>query len=403
MSTFKYRAQFADGRMQAGLIQAEDLASAEQALQERGMQPLLIEPYRGVEAVTGNVMTVLNRIHAKDLVVVSRALSVMVSASVPLTDALRDITRQTSNPKLRIILQDVANDVEGGGKLSDALERYPKVFSGFFVHMVRSGETSGQLAEILEYLADQQEKDYDLGSKIRSAMIYPAFILSAMLIVGFVMMTFVVPKLVLVLKEANVALPLSTRILISLSGFFENYWWVILCGLVALVIGVRVGVNTPYGRYVWDALKIRVPIFGKLFQRVYVVRFSRSLATLVKGGVDLIGALEVVAGVMENEVWKRLVLQTIQEVNDGNSLTTVFERQPFVPSMMTQMLAVGESTGRTQEILMRLSAFYSREIDNVIANLVALIEPIVLIMLGVGVGMMVSAILLPLYSLTSAA
>jgi type IV pilus assembly protein PilC len=401
MPTFKYRARLADGRIQAGMIEADTQEAAQAALDERNAETLLLEPYTGVDMATRGVTSLLNRVTPKDLVVVSRTLSVMVSASVPLTEAIDNISRQTQNPKLRAVLVDVAREVEGGARLSDALERHPKIFSGFFVNMVRSGESSGQLDQVLEYLADQQEKDYDLAAKIKGAMIYPAFIISAMFIVGFIMMTFVVPKLVSVLQEANVALPLSTRILIAVSGFFERDWWLILSFLALAALGFRAFIQTPSGRYSWDLLKLRLPVFGKLFQGVYVVRFSRSLATLVKGGVDVVTALEIVSGVMENEVWKRLVLETIREVNDGNSVTTALERSRYVPRMMVQMLAVGENTGRTADILVRLSSFYSREIDNLVANLVALIEPAVLILLGIGVGALVSAILLPLYQLST--
>jgi len=403
MPSYKYRARLSDGDIQAGVIEAGSPDLAQEALQEHGMVPILIEPYSGAKAASTDLLFFLNRITAKDLVVVTRTLSVMISASVPLTDSMRDIARQTVNPRLRAVLLDVAGEVEGGGRLSDALARYPKVFSSFFVNMIRSGESSGQLSEVLEYLADQQEKDYDLSSKIRGAMIYPAFIISSMVVVGFVMMTFVVPKLVAVLIEANVELPITTRLLIAVSGFFEHFWWLVIILVVVTIAGLRFAVTTPGGKYVWDTLKLRAPVFGGLFQRVYVVRFARSMATLVKGGVDTVSALTIVADVMDNEVWRQMVLRTIQEVNDGNSLTTVFGQYKFVPAMMTQMLAVGESTGRTQEILGRLSSFYSREIDNVVANLVSLIEPIVLIFLGVGVGVMVSAILLPLYQLSSGA
>lgn len=401
MPAFKYRVRLPDGRLQAGLIQAEDQTAAQAALEEREMEVLLLEQQSGRAVASTRMLGFMNRIKPKDLVVMSRTLSVMVSASVPLTEAVRNIAHQTTNPTLRAVMIDIASDVEGGGRLSDALEKHSKVFSGFFVNMIRSGETSGQLSEVLEYLADQQEKDYDLNSKIRGAMIYPAFIMGTMVVIGFVMMTFVVPKLVSVLQDAGVELPLSTRILIAVSGFFVSYWWLIILLVIGSVVGVRIALTTPEGRYIWDSIKIRIPIFGQLFQRVYVVRFARSLATLMKGGVDMVGALQIVAGVMENEVWRQLVLETIREVNDGNSLTTVFDRYPFVPKMMNQMLVVGETSGRTQEVLNRLSTFFSREVDNVVANLVALIEPLVLILLGLGVGTMVSAILLPLYSLSS--
>ncbi|MEK7116337.1 MAG: type II secretion system F family protein, partial [Patescibacteria group bacterium] len=398
MLTFKYRARLPDGRTQAGVIEAENIETAQAALDDRNLQTLLIEPYApSAVDTTAGILDLLNTISPKDIVIVTRTLSVMVSASVPITEAVRNIARQTHNQKLKRILLDVASEIEGGARLSDALERFPKVFSGFFVNMVRSGETSGQLSEVLEYLADQQEKDYDLTSKIRGAMIYPAFILSAMLVVGFIMMTFVVPKLVGILKEANVELPISTRVLIAISNVFEHYWWIIILLSLGTAFWIRFFISTPGGRFTWDTLKLRLPVFGRLFQGVYVVRFSRSLSTLVKGGVDMVTALEIVSGVMGNEVWKRLVQSTIREVNDGNSITTALERSRVVPTMMIQMLAVGESTGRTNDILLRLSSFFSREVDNVVANLVALIEPLILILLGVAVGGMVSAILLPLY------
>ena len=403
MPTFKYRARLSDGQIQAGMIEAESMEASQSALEERNMQTLLIEPFSESVVMRSGLLDVLNSIKTKDLVIVTRTLSVMVSASIPITDAVRNIARQTQHSRLKRILLDVANEIEGGARLSDALERHPKVFSGFFINMIRSGETTGQLAEVLEYLADQQEKDYDLAAKIKGALIYPAFIVSSMAVVGFIMMTFVVPKLVGILKEANVALPISTRILIAVSGFFESFWWLIILLVIGAAIGLKFFVGTPIGRYAWDTIKLRLPVFGKLFQGVYVVRFSRSLATLVKGGVDLVSSLEVVSGVMGNEVWRRLTLETVREVNDGNSITTALERSRYVPTMMTQMLAVGESTGRTTEILGRLSLFFTREVDNVVANLVALIEPVVLILLGIGVGGMVSAILLPLYQLSSGA
>ena len=403
MPQFKYRGRLPDGRMQAGLIEADTLQEAQEALDDRQMETLLLEPNKGIDAGSNWLLTLINPVSAKEIVIVSRTLSVMISASVPITDALTNIARQQKNPNLKNILNDIAREVEGGARLSDALERHAKVFSGFFINMVRSGETSGQLDQVLEYLADQQEKDYDLAAKIKGAMIYPGFILATMTVVGFVMMTFVVPKLVGILIQSNVELPIATRVLIAVSSVFQSYWWLIILVTVGVVLGVRAYIKIPTGRYLWDLLKLRLPVFGRLFQGVYVVRFSRSFSTLVKGGVDTVTALEIVAGVMDNEVWKRLVLETVREVNDGNSITTALERSKFVPSMMTQMLAVGESTGRTAEVLVVLSKFFSRDIDNLVANLVALIEPAVLIILGIGVGGLVSAILLPLYQLSSGA
>jgi len=403
MPSFKYRARSPDGRIQAGLIEAENQEQAQLAVEDRGMELLMLEEHRNIGIGPGGTINIpfLNRIKPKDIVVAIRSLSVMVSAAVALPEALRNIARQSRNPRMQQVLSSIASEVEGGARLSDAFENHSDVFSSFFINMVRSGETSGQLSDVLEYLAEQQEKDFDLMSKFKGAMIYPAFIIGAMVIVGAVMMIFVVPKLVGVLLEAQVELPFATRLLIGISDLFVYYWWLMLLIGGAAGVAFRYYVKTPLGRYRFDWLLMHIPIFGKMFQEIYVVRFTRSLATLIKGGVDLVEALQIVAHVVGNEVWKMVVFETIQEVNDGNSITTAFQRHKFVPTMMTQMMSVGEGTGRTQDILNRVAEFYAREIDNMIGNLTKLIEPLVLIVLGLGVGLMVSAIMIPLYSLSS--
>lgn len=400
MPAFKYRVRTQEGHVQAGLVDAPTTNDATEALSERGYEILLLEPYTPSRVKGG--LSFLRRIKAKDIVVMSRTLSVMVSAAIPLVDALKNIAAQTPQPTMREIMADVAAEVEGGARLSDAFERYAKVFGPFFINMIRSGETSGQLESVLEYLADQQEKDYDLTSRIRGAFIYPGFILTAMLAVGFLMMTFVVPNLVGILQEANVALPITTRLLIATSSFFQAFWIEMLVAIGLAIVGLRFVIRTPRGKYYWDLFQLRIPIFGKLTQSICVVRFSRSLATLIQGGVDQVTALEIVAGIVGNDVWKDLVYETIKEVNEGNSMTTAFVRSKYVPSMMNQMLSVGEETGKLQEVLHRVADFFKREVDNVVGNLVTLIEPVVIIMLGIAVGVMVSAILLPLYSLSTA-
>ncbi|MFA5129402.1 MAG: type II secretion system F family protein [Patescibacteria group bacterium] len=400
MPSFKYRVRTEDGHIQAGIVDAPTTNDATEALTERGYEVLLLEPY--TLGHTKSRFSFFNRIKSKDIVVMSRTLSVMMSASVPLVESLKNIAAQTVQPVMRQIMADVAAEVESGSRLSDAFERYSKVFGPFFINMIRSGETSGQLEVVLEYLADQQEKDYDLGNRIRGAFIYPGFILGAMLVVGFLMMTFVVPSLVAVLEEANAELPITTKLLIAVSGFFQSYWIGMIVAIIAFIIGMRFFIETPRGKYLWDRFKLNIPIFGKLLSNVYVVRFTRSLATLIQGGVDQVTALEIVSGIVGNTVWKEMIFETIKEVNEGNSITTAFARSRHVPPMMNQMLAVGEETGKLQEVLRRVADFFKREVDNVVGNLVTLIEPVVMILLGLAVGVMVSAILLPMYNLSTA-
>lgn len=396
MPLFDYRAKDTEGRTIEGGVEAPSEQAALEELSQRGLTPIFIAE-RSQQSIWQASLNFFNRVKTKDLVVFSRQLAVMVSATVPLVQALRILTKQTQSDTLKIIISEVADEVEGGAKLSAALARHPQTFSSFYVNMVRSGETSGRLDETLNYLADEAEKNYDLMSKIKGAMTYPAFILVGLMVVGFVMMTFVVPKLTAILKETSTTLPLSTRILISTSGFLERFWWVIILLLLILIIALRLVTRRGQGRLFWHKLQLHLPILGAILQRIYLVRFTRSLASLMLGGVPLTRGLEVVAGVVGNEVYKDLIMRTIHEVEEGNSISTLFLESPAVPVMVSQMLVVGEKTGRLEEILNRLGDFYSREVENSVQGLVTLIEPLIMVVLGLAVGVMVAAIILPIY------
>jgi len=402
MPSYKYQARGTDGRIQSGIVEASSIEEANEALVERQYEILSVEPFTGAAAASASLTAFLNRISSKELVATIRMLSVMVSAQVPIVDAVRNLVRQTPNPKFKAILSDVGSEVEGGARLSDAFERYPHVFSQFFINMVRSGETTGQLAEVMSYLADQQEKDYDLLSKMRNALMYPAFIVTSMVIVGIVMMTFVVPKLTAVFVEGNMQLPITTKILIATSDFMVAFWWVLLLGAMGLGASFYFWLRTPYGRYQFDWFKLHIPVFGPLFRDIYVVRFCQSMSTLMHGGVTMVQSLEVAASVMNNAVWKKMIIETIQAVNDGQPLVSIMAQTKEVPSMAIQMMSVGEETGRLNDVLGRLSDFYGRSVSNMAAGMLTLIEPIVMVVLGLGVGIMVSAIMLPMYQMSSA-
>src|SRR3989338_9559527 len=396
MPLFDYRAKDLEGQTIEGAVEAASEQAALDELSERNLSPVFLQE-RTQKSVWQVSLKFLNRINAKDLVVFSRQLAVMVAATVPLVQSLRILTKQTQNETLKIIISEVGDEVEGGAKLSAAMSRYADVFSNFYVNMVRSGETSGRLDETLSYLADEAEKNYDLMSKIKGAMTYPAFILVGMVVVGFVMMTFVVPKLIVILEETSTTLPTSTKILIATSGFLERWWWLVILVLIAAVLGVRVASRQGVGRLIWHRLQLRLPILGKILQRIYLVRFTRSLASLMLGGVPLTRGLEVVAGIVGNEVYRDLITRTIHEVEEGNSISTLFLESSDMPAMVSQMLVVGEKTGRLEEILNRLGDFYSREVENNVQGLVTLIEPLIMVILGLAVGVMVAAIILPIY------
>jgi len=400
MAIFKYKALDADKKITEGLIEAANEKMAAETLQERGFSIISIKKQsEGKREI--KLLAILNRVRAKDLVVFSRQFSVMISANVALVQTLRILVEQTENVTLKMIVSEMADEVDSGLRLSDALAKRPKVFSDFYINVIKSGETSGKLDEVLNYLADEMEKDYDMMSKIRGAMIYPAFVLLGLGVVGTVMMIFVVPKLTGILTETGATLPFATRILIGTSGFLSSYWWLLLIILVGLGIGFRFYIKTPVGKKQLDLLKLKVPIFGKLFQRIYLVRFTRSMNTLIMGGVTITRSLKIASDVVGNEIYKDLIKETSDAVEDGDSISSVFLESKEIPKMVSQMMTIGEKTGKLDVILGRVTDFYSREINNVVANLMTLMEPIIMVIMGIAVGVMVAAIILPMYNLAS--
>lgn len=398
MAIFTYKVRDPSGGVVEGAVEADSEGLATDLLRERGLQVLDLSR-RDEIGFASKPLLLFQRITPKDVVLFSRQLSVMVGASVSIVRALRTASRQTSNQKFVEVLTDVADEVEGGVRLSDALGKYPRAFGSFYVNMVRSGETSGKLDEVLLYLADQQEKDYDLRQRVRGAMTYPLFVLIMLFLVGTIMMIFVVPKLTSILRESGVELPWSTRTLIFVSDIFSNYWYLVIGTVAALVVGVRWLYATPFGKRRIDQLILHIPIFGKLLQRIYLTRMTQALSTLIEGGVDMVTSLKVVAGVVGNEVYREAMLQTVQEVAAGNSITTVWRTRKEFPIMVSQMVSVGEETGKMQHVLSRLTDFYTREINAAVATLSTAIEPLIMVIMGVAVGGLVSAIILPMYTL----
>lgn len=401
MPVYDYKAKDRDGATITGAVEAPNEVVAQDTLKEKELIVVNLTERKRTTLFQSS-LGFFNRVPKKDVVLFARQLAVMISATVPIVQALRILVKQTSNITFKIIISEIADEVDGGAKLSASLARYPQAFSDFFIHMIRSGETTGKLDETLNYLADQQEKDYDLESKIRGAMIYPGFILSAMVVIGALMMIFVIPKLTDALQAGGAQLPLATRVLIGASTFLKNFWWLII-GLAGVIIALlRLYLRTPTGRRQFDTLKFHLPVFGNIFQKIYLVRFSRSFSTLIASGIPVTKALEIVADVIGNVIYKELTLSTIQEVEAGNSIATILVQNKIVPAMLPQMMIVGEQTGKLDLILDKLAAFYSKELENLVANLVSIIEPLILVIMGGAVAVIVMAILLPLYNLSNA-
>jgi len=400
---FVYRAKTLEGETVEGKIEAANENSAAESLNDQDLILLSLNEAKPTGLHIEVRIPFLDRVKAKDLVFFSRQLAVMVSAGVPLVRALEVMIRQTGNRRLQRMVGEIASNVRGGVRLSSALASYPDVFDNFYINMVRTGETSGKLDDVLNYLADEQEKNYDLMSKITGAMIYPAFILVAVVVVIFIMMTFVVPKLTAVLTESGVALPLPTRLMIGAANFMSHSWVLLLILVILLVIFLPLWVRkSRIGRFLWDWLKLKIPVLGNLFQKVCIVRFTRSLSTLLVGGVPLNLALKIVADVVANSIYRDLILQTVKAVEDGYSISTVFANSKEVPQMLSQIMAVGEQTGQLDAVLDRMANFYAREIENILSRLTTLLEPVIIVLLGVVVAGIVAAIIMPMYNLASA-
>ncbi len=399
MPLYQYKAVDRNNKTVSGLIEAPTEDFAVDTLREKGLK--IISLSSKSEFDLKKILRIFNRVKPKDLVVFSRQFSVLISANVAMVQSLRILADQTENPYFKSIVFEIAEEVDGGLRLSEALAKRPEIFSNFFISVIKSGESSGKLDEVLEYLATEMEKDYDMMSKIKGAMIYPAFVLGGLGIVGLVMMIFVVPKLTAILTETGTELPMATKILIASSNFITKFWWLLLVLVIGIAIGFKILFNHPQGKKILDIIKLRIPVFGRLFKMIYLVRFTRSMNTLIVGGVNITQGLEITAEVVDNEIYRDLIQKTIKEVEDGNSISSVFSESKEIPKMVSQMMIIGEKTGKLDVIFESITRFYSREIDNMVANLMTLMEPIIMVVLGIGVGLMVAAIIMPMYNMAS--
>jgi type IV pilus assembly protein PilC len=402
MPTFNYKALNKKEEIKVGIVEAPDSVLAVEALTEKGLKVIDLKEVRESLDSKFQGISLFNRISQKELVIFSRQLSVMVSATVPIIQALRVIAKQTKGEALKKVITKIADDVDEGLKFSVALEKH-SCFTGFFINMVASGESSGRLDEVLDYLADEVEKSYDLQSKIKGAMIYPTFIAGGLLVVGILMMIFVVPQLTGMLVESGRELPFMTKVLVSISDLFRNYYLYLILGVAVVGGGGYYFFNkTEIGIRIFNLLKLKLPIFGKLWQMIYLVRFAGTLSSLVNAGVPLTEALRITGDVVDNYFYKKLIDEAIEKVKDGYSVAHVFSKSKMFPSMLSQMLKIGEKTGSLGDVLTKLANFYSREVENMVANLTSLLEPIIMVLIGVAVGGMVIAIIMPMYDMANA-
>ncbi len=410
MPTFSYSARDAAGNSHSGTLNADSRRSLLSHLQQRGLTPTSIDevtarrpaalrmPRIGAAAARGPRTY---RVKPAELVVVTRQLATIVNAGLPLMQGLDILAEQCENPRLEVVLKQISQDVEAGESFSDALRKHPRAFSKLYVSMVRAGEASGNLDGILLRLADYMEANENLKRKVRSAMTYPVAALSFVLILTALLVIFVVPTFEGVFASFDAALPAPTRALLNFSRWIRsNGWWLAFFIVLAVTVLRFIVTRTQEGRYRFDQLKLRLPIFGKLFAKVAISRFARTLSTLTRSGVPILGALEIVENTAGNTVFSRAIHDAQDSVRAGRPLAEPLAAAGVFPPMVTRMISVGEKTGALETLLAKISDFYDSEVESSVASLTSLIEPLLIIILGVIVGGIAIALYLPIFSMS---
>ncbi|MEA1925919.1 MAG: type II secretion system F family protein [Patescibacteria group bacterium] len=397
---FKYKAKNKAGVLQQGIVEAYSTRSAQELLISHGLTILRLKEIKEIPVIS-EIIRVWEGIRPRDFVIFSRQLATLIDSKVPLLTAIHSIANQTDNKFFAIKLNSISVDIDGGSSLSGALAKHPDVFSKFYINMVKAGESSGTLQKALNDLADNTEKNYELTAKLRGAMYYPAFILSAMIVVGFVMMSFVMPKLLVILEEARVDLPIQTKILIAVSNFLAQYWWAVALVAIAGIISLVYYIRTEDGRKEYDQWILKVPIVKRMLHDVYIARFSENLSTLIQSGLPITTALLITSDVVGNNVYREIIREAAEEIKKGGGIAEVLNRYEIIPQIVVQMIRVGEHTGRIDYALTKVTHFYLQETDRMVKSFSTLIEPVLMVILAVGVGILVSAVLLPIYQVAT--
>lgn len=396
---FNYLARTKDGQSQKGIVEASSEEAALLILQKYGLFVTALERV-GSAPIYAKQVKFLQRVSGKDIVVFTRQLAIMFKSQVPIIESLLVIARQSDNPDFKEKIIKLSNEVEGGTPLSGAFSLYPKLFSTFYISMVKSGEASGKLSETLEYLADHLEKEFDFKGKVKGAMIYPALILAVFIFVFIFMIYWVLPPLLDIVKEAGQELPLTTKIIISVSDFIKKWGWAVglaFAGFLALAFYYK---RTPNGKDFFDRNILKLPILKNVFKKTYLSRFAENLSTLIAAGIPIATALEISGEVVGNNVYRTIILRVREEVRRGENISSVLENYPVeFPPLFTQMIVVGEKTGRTDAALGNIVNFYQKEVDRGIDNLISLLEPAMMILLGGGVAFLLVSVLLPIYQM----
>lgn len=397
MPQFSYEARDKDGKLTRGTLRAANEDRASSLLRSHGLTPTSIELSEDSTPIWqrefgGGAST-------KDLILFTRQMASMIRAGVPVIETLKSLQEQVRKFAFKEVIQAMMYDVESGDSLSNAMGKHPKTFSPFILGVVRTGEVSGRLSESLDLASDYIEQDYTFMRRVRIALTYPVFVLAIVVLLVIIMFTFVLPQLVTLFENTGVLLPWPTRVLIAITDFAQSYWIVLVIGAIIAGVVIRSYIKTAEGRYAISTWVLRVPLVSILFQKLYLARLTSILYTLFSSNVPALEALALAKDAVGNKVFQRILDDTINAVKDGASISYVWRNEPYIPNMLTAMVSVGEHSGEVAKAFQESNRFFKRDVEEALDSIVVLLEPLLIIVLAIGVGIVAGAVLLPIYNL----
>lgn len=401
MALFVYNAIDKDGLKKTGTVEAVNVDVAIGSLQRRGFIISSINEAGQKGGLLNKNLAFFERIKTKEIVILSRQLATLFSAQVSALRIFRLLASENENPKLARKLEDVAESLQGGNSISSSLEKHSDVFSPFYVSMVKAGEETGKLDETFVFLADYIDRTYAVTQKAKNALIYPSFIIFTFCAVMILMLTMVIPNIAQILIESGQEIPSYTKVVIAISDLLVNYGLFVLIGAIVGLFFLIKFIRTDAGKMAFDAIKLDIPYVGNLYKKLYLSRIADNLNTMLSSGIPILKALELTRDVVDNRVFLKAINESIEDVKSGAPVSSAFEKHEEFPNILIQMMKVGEETGNLGEILSTLAKFYQREVTNAVDTLVDMIEPVMIILLAVGVGTLLASVLVPIYNISS--
>lgn len=400
---FNYEAVDQTGSKKTGSIDAINVDVAISSLQRRGLMLTSVHEAVAQGGFLSRNISFFDRVSGKDIVILSRQLSTLFEAQVSALRVFRLLAAETENRVLGNKLQIIADDLQSGSSISGALSKHPKIFTEFYVNMVKAGEESGKLDETFRYLAEYLDRTYELASKVRGSLIYPAFVIVTFITVMILMFTVVIPKISGIITDSGAEIPIYTQIILGISNFLLQYGFVLLGAAVIGAFFLIKFIRTPRGRVAYDTFKLRIPYINTLYRKLYLSRLSDNMNTMLISGIPIVRALELTSSVINNKVYEKIMSEAVESVKGGKTLSESLSNNPHeIPGIMVQMTKVGEETGEVGNILKTLAHFYAREVTTAVDSLVSLIEPAMIVLLGGGVAVLLASVLVPIYNIASA-